>query len=61
MAIAGLKGIILAITLHNSARIGKLQGRLENGDFLRCPFYRKGGSRGKGCQSDKETGSGGKA
>ncbi|KKK54909.1 hypothetical protein LCGC14_3079900 [marine sediment metagenome] len=47
IAIVGLNGIILATTIYNSLRIGKLQGRLDNGDFLRCPFYRKG--RGVNC------------
>ena len=59
LAIVGLNGIILATTLYNTLRIGKLQGRLDNGDFLRCPFYRKGkGSNcGEGSKSNQQTGS----
>lgn len=32
---------IASVGMKLSSRIGKLEGRLENGDFLRCPFYKK--------------------
>jgi len=47
----GMNTIILGLVAANTLRIGKLQGRLNNGDYLRCPFY-KGGGHGKGNKSN---------
>ncbi len=44
----GLNTFILGAVIYNTLRVGKLEGRLMNGDFLRCPFYRKGCGSGKG-------------
>lgn len=60
IALFGMNAVILASVLYNSYRVGKLEGRLKNGDFLRCPFYRarnKGCNDGEGRQSNKKTGS----
>ena len=51
----GLNLAIFATVIVNTLRIGKLQGRLENGDFLRCPFY-----RAKRCESNDKRGHSGK-
>ena len=56
VGLIGMNGVILASVIWNTIRIGRLQGRLENGDFLRCPFYKKG-NNGKGSKSDKKAGS----
>lgn len=34
-------GLIIAGLILINYRVGKLEGRLSNGDFLRCPFYKK--------------------
>ena len=57
--LVGLNGAILAGIIFNSIRVGRLEGRLRNGDYLRCPFYRgnSGVNSGKRNKSDKETSS----
>lgn len=43
--IVGSNGVVLiGIAIGGwrlASRIGKLEGRLEDGDYLRCPFYKK--------------------
>jgi len=56
IALAGSNTVILTAVVWNSIRVGRLQGRLDNGDYLRCPFYR-GNSNGKRDKSNKKTGS----
>ena len=48
----GLNSFILATVITTIYRVGKIEGVLRNGDFLRCPFYRKGCSSGKGSKSN---------
>jgi len=58
VVLLGVNGAVLAGMVYNSYRVGRLEGRLENGDFLRCPFYRaknKGCNDGEGNKSDKKT------
>jgi len=55
IALAGSNTVILTAVVWNSIRVGRLQGRLDNGDYLRCPFYR-GNSNGKRSKSDKKAG-----
>jgi len=56
IVLLSINGAILASVVYNSFRVGRLEGRLSNGDFLRCPFYR---ARKKGCD-DGEGNSGNK-
>lgn len=56
VALAGTNGAILIAVIWNSIRVGRLQGRLDNGDYLRCPFYR-GNSNGKRGKSNKKASS----
>ena len=37
---AGLNTIILGAVILQNYRIGKIEGTLNNGGYLRCPFYR---------------------
>lgn len=37
---AGINVLTLSAIILNSYRIGKIEGALRNGDYLRCPFYR---------------------
>lgn len=56
IAIVGLNTIILAAVLtsllYNSRRVGRIEGILDNGDYLRCPFYR---AKNKGCNNGKRS------
>ena len=56
VGLAGTNGVVLAAIVWNSIRIGRLQGRLDNGDYLRCPFYR-GDVNGKRSKSNKKASS----
>ena len=40
-ASAGLNVFILAMVMLNTYRIGKVKGGLENGWYVKCPFYKK--------------------
>jgi len=58
IALLGANGVILVSVIYNSFRVGRLEGRLKNGDFLRCPFYKaksKGCNDGEGNKGDKKT------
>ena len=46
--VIGLNALILVGIIANSLRIGRLEGRLKNGDYLRCPFYRGKGNNPHG-------------
>lgn len=35
-------GLMISGLILINWRVGKIEGRLNNGDFLRCPFYKKG-------------------
>lgn len=50
VALFGMNSLILGGIAYNTFRIGKIQGRLDNGDYLRCPFYK---AKDKGCESGK--------
>jgi len=50
VALFSMNSLILGGIAYNSFRIGKIQGRLENGDYLRCPFYK---AKNKGCVNGK--------
>jgi len=39
-ASAGLNLFILGAVIQNIHRVGKIEGSLKNGGYLRCPFYR---------------------
>lgn len=56
-AVIGINLFILGVVFTINARVGKLEGRLKNGDFLRCPFYRgnKGCKDGEGTPSNTKT------
>ena len=38
--ILSLNVFILGATLLNNYRIGKIEGGLRNGSFIKCPFYK---------------------
>lgn len=45
-------GLMISGLILINWRVGKIEGRLNNGDFLRCPFYKKGNK--KCSEDDKE-------
>ena len=54
-ALIGLDGVIIIGLIYNSVRVGRLQGRMENGDYLRCPFYRRKDNNAQGGKSNQKT------
>ena len=55
-ASAGLNTIVLGAVLLQNYRIGKIEGVLSNGDYLRCPFYRGKAQLGTNCNPRKKRG-----
>ena len=39
-ASAGLNLFILGAVILNSYRVGKIEGGMKNGGYVKCPFYK---------------------
>ncbi len=52
--LVGMNGIMLVAVITNAIRTGRLEGRLNNGDYLRCPFYRGNNPKDKCKDKDKK-------
>ena len=57
----GINIAILAFVVSNTLRIGNLQGSMKNGDFVRCPFFKKRVNNAVNCNDGKATKDGRKA
>ncbi len=49
--VLGLNGLVFVALVANTFRIGRLEGRMTNGDYLKCPFYR-GSKDTKKCRDE---------
>jgi len=45
--IVGLNAVSIGTVGLMWLRVGRLEGRLNNGDYLRCPFYKGGHKKEK--------------
>jgi hypothetical protein len=51
----GLNVVILGAVFLNTRKVSKLEGTLNNGAFLKCPFYRKKVDNAASCDNGKAT------
>ncbi len=51
----GLNVVIIGAILWNTRKVSKLEGTLNNGAFLKCPFYKKKVDNAVSCDNGKAT------
>lgn len=52
--IVGINTLTLVAVLTNTYRIGSLTGRMKNGDFVKCPYYKHSGNSSDCSDYDSE-------